>query len=137
MRRVMKAIREKNMVGILLDQNVDWYEGVFAKFLGRWACTNKGLAVMALRTGAPVVPAFAVRQKDGRYHIIFEDEIELVRTGDQTKDIEQNTALFTDIIETYIRRYPDHYFWFHRRWKTQPYCPLPDDFYLSHKAQRT
>lgn len=137
MRRVMKAIREKKIVGILLDQNVDWYEGVFVKFLGRWACTNKGLALMALKTGAPVVPAFPVRKEDGRYHVIFENEIELVRTGDQAKDIEQNTALFTDIIETYIRRYPDRYFWFHRRWKTKPYCPLPDDFYLSHKTLET
>ena len=124
MRKLLNAIKEKRMVGILLDQNVDWYAGVFVNFLGRWACTNKGLALLALKTGAPVIPAFTVRQKDGRYRIIFGDEIRLVRTGDKTKDIEENTALFTRVIEDYVRRYPDHWFWFHMRWKTRPYCPI-------------
>ena len=127
MRRVMKAIREKKAIGILLDQNVDWYEGVFVDFLGRRACTNKGLALLALRTGTPVVPAFSVRQKDGRYRIFLGDEVELIRTGDKTRDVEENTALFTGIIEKYIRKYPDQWFWFHNRWKTRPYCPLPPD----------
>jgi KDO2-lipid IV(A) lauroyltransferase len=71
------------------------------------------------------VPAFPVRQKDGRYRIIFEKEVELQRTGDRTKDIEINTEVFTNIIEKYIRKYPDHWFWFHKRWKTKNYCPLP------------
>ena len=127
-RRVMKAVRENKMVGILLDQNVDWYDGVFVSFLGRPACTNKGLALMALKTGSPVIPAFSVRQPDGRYRIIFEKEVELCKTGDKTRDIEENTALFTGSIESYVNRYPDHWFWFHRRWKTIPFCPLPDCF---------
>ena len=125
MLRVMKALRDNKVVGILLDQNVDWYEGVFVNFFGRWACTNKGLALMAIKTGTPVIPAFPVRQRDGRYRIFFENEVKLIRTGDKIRDLEDNTALFTSIIEKYIRRYPDHWFWFHRRWKTRPYCPLP------------
>ncbi|MDY7034766.1 MAG: lysophospholipid acyltransferase family protein [Thermodesulfobacteriota bacterium] len=134
-RRIMKAIKEKKVVGILLDQNVDWYEGVFVNFLGRWACTNKGLALMALKTDAPVIPAFSVRRRDGRYLIILENEVALIRTGDRTIDVEENTALFTGIIEKYIRKYPDHWFWFHNRWKTWAYCPLPDSF-LSHSIQK-
>lgn len=129
MRKILSILKQKKAVGILLDQNVDWYDGVFVKFFGRWACTNKGLALIATKTGAPVIPAFAVRQEDGRYCLIFEDEIELIRTGDKTRDIEENTALFTGMIEKYIRRYPDHWFWFHMRWKTLPYCQLPDDYY--------
>ena len=125
MRRVLGVLKEKKIVGILLDQNVDWYEGVFVDFLGRQACTNKGLALLALKTNAPVIPTFSVRQRDGRYRIIFENEVNLVRTGDKTRDVEDNTALFTGIIERYIRRYPDHWFWFHKRWKTKPYCLLP------------
>ena len=131
MRRIMTALKEKKMIGILLDQNVAWYEGVFVKFLGRWACTNKGLALMAIKTGTPVIPVFPVRQKDGRYRIIFENEIKFIRTDDMTADVEDNTALFSGIIENYIRKYPDHWFWFHRRWKTRPYCTLPDSFYIS------
>ena len=124
MRKIMKAVKEKKIVGILLDQNVDWYEGVFIKFLGRWACVNKGLALMALKTNTPVIPAFSVRQKDGRFRIIFGDEVQLIRTGDKTRDVEDNTARFTAIIEKYIRKYPDQWFWFHRRWKTRPYCRI-------------
>jgi len=81
LRRVGSALRENKLIGILLDQNVDWYEGVYVPFFDRWACTNKGLALIALITGTPVVPAFPVRQKDGRYRIIFEKEVELRRTG--------------------------------------------------------
>ena len=125
MKRLLMAARENKTVGILLDQNVDWYEGVFVRFLGRQACTNKGLALIARRTGSPVVPTFSVRQGDGRYRVIFEKELELVNTGDKTRDMEENTALFTSIIEKYVRQYPDHWFWFHRRWKTKSYCPLP------------
>jgi Kdo2-lipid IVA lauroyltransferase/acyltransferase len=125
MKRLLSAEKENKVIGILLDQNVDWYEGVFVPFLGRPACTNKGLALVALRTGSPVVPIFSVRQPDGRYRIIFEDEVVLQRTGDKIKDIEENTALFNQIIEKYVRRHPDHWFWFHKRWKTKPYCPIP------------
>jgi KDO2-lipid IV(A) lauroyltransferase len=123
MRRIILALREQKMIGILLDQNVDWYEGVFTPFMGSWACTNKGLALMAVKTGAPVVPIFSVRQEDGRHRIIFEKEIPLV-IGDKTAEVEENTILFTQVIENFVRRYPDQWFWFHRRWKTRNTCPL-------------
>lgn len=125
MRRIIEAIKENKTVGILLDQNVDWYEGVFVDFLGRWACTNSGLAVMALKMDTPVIPAFSVRQKDGRYRIIIGKEVSLIRTGDKRKDVEENTALFTAVTGKYVQEYPDHWFWFHRRWKTKNFCPLP------------
>lgn len=127
MRKILMAIKQKGVVGILLDQNVDWYDGVFVKFLGRWACTNKGLALLALKTGAPVIPLFSIRQNDGRYCIIFEDEVKPIHTGDKTKDIEENTALYTRIIERYVQKYPDQWFWFHRRWKTRMYWPIPEN----------
>ena len=127
MRRVLGAVRENKGVGILLDQNVDWYDGVFVKFLGRWACTNKGLALLAMRTKTPVIPIFPVRQKDGRYRIFIKPEVELIKTGDKTKDVEENTARFTNMIDRQVRAHPDQYFWFHRRWKTKPYCPLPNE----------
>jgi KDO2-lipid IV(A) lauroyltransferase len=123
-RRIIGALREKMLVGILLDQKEDWYQGAFVPFFGRWACTNKGLAVLALRTGAPVVPAFSVRQKSGKYKVVFEKEVELQRTGDKIRDIEDNTESFTRIIEKYVRKNPDHWFWFHKRWNTKNYCEL-------------
>ena len=129
MKKLLAAKKENKVIGILLDQNVDWYEGVFVPFLGKPACTNKGLALVALRTGSPVIPSFSVRQPDGRHRVVFGDEVPLLRTGDKIKDTEENTALFTQIIEKYVRRYPDQWFWFHKRWKTRPYCPLPEDYY--------
>lgn len=125
MRRILTALSRGKTVGILLDQNVDWYEGAFVPFLGRTACTNKGLALLALRSGARVVPAFTIRRKDGGYRVVFEPPLELVITGDKTRDVEDNTARFAEVISRYIRAYPDHWFWFHRRWKTRNYCPLP------------
>lgn len=122
MRQLMQTVKEKQIIGILLDQNVDWYEGVFVPFLGRWACTNKGLALIALRTRTPVVPAFPTRQKDGRYRITLEKEMALRDTGDKNADMEANTEAFTRIIEKYVREYPDHWFWYHKRWKTKNYC---------------
>lgn len=123
-RRIVGALRREMFIGVLLDQKEDWYQGVFVPFFERWACTNKGLAVLALRTGAPVVPTFSVRQEDGRYKIVFEREIELQRTGDKIRDVEDNTECFTRAIETHVRRNPDHWFWFHKRWNTKNYCEL-------------
>jgi len=127
MRHLMRAVRQNKIIGILLDQNVDWYEGAFVNFLGRPACSNKGLALLALRTGAPVIPFFSVKDEAGRYRIIIEKEVTLIRTGDTTRDVEDNTALFTNIIESYIRKYPHHWFWFHNRWKTKNYCEIKNE----------
>ncbi len=124
MRRLIHAVKENKIVGILLDQNVDWYEGAFVNFFGRPACSNKGLALLALKTGTPVVPLFSIREKDGRYRIVIEEELNLTRTGDKTRDVEDNTALFTNTIEKYVRKYPHQWFWFHKRWKTKNYCEI-------------
>ena len=129
MRKLLTSLRANKIIGIMLDQNVDWYEGVFVDFFGRPACTNKGLALAALKTGAPVVPIFSARAKDGRYRIIIGGEVDLIRTGDKRKDVEENTALFTSIIESHIRHHPEQWFWFHKRWKTKNYCPLPPGYF--------
>ena len=129
MRKLMTSLRENKMIGILLDQNVDWYEGAFVNFFGRPACTNKGLALVALKTGTPVVPIFSAKAKDGRYRIMIGKEVELIRTGDKLKDVEENTALFTGIIERHIREHPEQWFWFHKRWKTKNFCPLPPGYF--------
>ena len=126
MRKILRALKQKRMVGILLDQSARLDQGVFVNFLGRMSCTNKGLALMASKSGAPVIPTFGVRQKDGRYLLIFEKEIELKMSGDKNRDIEDNTALFTRAIEEYIMKYPDQWAWFHRRWKTLPYSNIED-----------
>ncbi|RPJ34156.1 MAG: hypothetical protein EHM27_17500, partial [Deltaproteobacteria bacterium] len=121
MARILRVLKKGEAVGILLDQNVSWQEGVFVKFFGEWACTNEGLALLALKTGAAVVPGFNIRQPDGRYRVVFEPEISLIRTENKEHDLQVNTELFTGVIERYVREYPDHWLWLHQRWKTRPW----------------
>jgi KDO2-lipid IV(A) lauroyltransferase len=94
-------------------------EGVFVPFFGRPACTNKGLAMILLKTKTPMVPIFIVRKPDGKHRIIVKPEIPLVQTGNLKNDIRQNTANINLAIEEMVRSYPDQWLWMHRRWKTQ------------------
>jgi KDO2-lipid IV(A) lauroyltransferase len=120
-RGLLGAMRNGETVGILMDTNMTPPQGVFVDFFGIPACTASGLARIALRTDAAVVPAFTVwDSKLRKYTLRFDPAIELVRTGDDQADIVANTAKFTRIIEDYVRRYPDQWLWVHRRWKTRP-----------------
>jgi Kdo2-lipid IVA lauroyltransferase/acyltransferase len=121
MGQILRLLKAGEIVGILLDQNMAWQEGVFVDFFGEKACTNTGMALLALKTETPVLPAFNIRQKDGRYRVVIEPEIPLVRTGDKDRDITENTQRFTQVIERYIRNYPDQWLWLHQRWKTRPW----------------
>ena len=119
MRSLIRSLKRNELVGILIDQNVAWYEGVFVDFFGRPACTTNGLALLALHTGAPVLPGYMVRLPDGRYRLVIGPEVEVTRTGDRDADVLVNTQRFTKVIEEIVRRYPDQWFWVHQRWKTQ------------------
>jgi KDO2-lipid IV(A) lauroyltransferase len=123
-RPIIRCLNKGEMVALLMDQNVDWYEGVFVDFMGHRACTNKGLALLALKTGAPVVPVFMIRGKTG-FRAEFGPEIPTLKTGDKQKDIEINTREYNRVIENVIHRYPDQWFWIHQRWKTKPYQSWP------------
>jgi KDO2-lipid IV(A) lauroyltransferase len=118
MRGMLRHLKKNDILGILIDQNVSVAEGVFVDFFGRPACTTTGLALLAMHTGAPVIPGHVVRMDDGRYRFIFGAEVALVRTGDREQDILVNTQKFTSILEDTIRRYPDQWLWVHQRWKT-------------------
>lgn len=118
MRSMLRHLKKNDILGILIDQNASIAEGVFVDFFGRPACTTTGLALLALHTGAPVLPGYALRLDDGRYRFIFGEEVEIVRTGDRDQDVLINTQNFTRIVETTIRKYPDQWFWVHQRWKT-------------------
>jgi KDO2-lipid IV(A) lauroyltransferase len=119
MRAMLRSLKQNGMLGILIDQNVAWYEGVFVDYFGRPACTTDGLALLALHTGAPVLPAHMARLPDGRYRLVIGPEVEVVDTGDHETDRIANTQRFTKIIEDTVRQYPDQWLWVHQRWKTQ------------------
>jgi KDO2-lipid IV(A) lauroyltransferase len=118
-KRIMELLKENHAIAILSDQNVAAREGVFVDFFGRPACTGVGLAVLALRSGAPVLPMFMARQKSGKYKFIMKPLVEISRTGDYEKDLFENTQRFTKVVEDVIREYPDQWFWIHQRWKTK------------------
>lgn len=117
-REIIQLIRGGGTVGFLIDQNTARDESVFVDYFGKAAATHKGLAIVALRTGAPMLPVFILREND-RFRIVIEKPLKIVRTGTLEEDIIQTTALFTEVIESYVRRYPDHWLWVHRRWKTE------------------
>ncbi|MBW2193548.1 MAG: lysophospholipid acyltransferase family protein, partial [Deltaproteobacteria bacterium] len=124
LREVLRSLRKREIMVLLMDQNVDWYEGVFVDFMGRRACTNKGLALIALKSKAPVVPVFLVRQGE-QFTAKILPEIPLIKTGDKTKDVEENTARYNAAIASFLYQYPEQWFWVHQRWKTRPYHPWP------------
>jgi KDO2-lipid IV(A) lauroyltransferase len=120
-RGLLSAMHAGETVGILMDTNMTPPQGVFVDFFGIPAYTANGLARIALRTDAAVVPAFTVWDSKLRKYILrFDPAVELIRTGDNEADIVANTAKFTRVIEDVIRRYPDQWLWVHRRWKTRP-----------------
>jgi KDO2-lipid IV(A) lauroyltransferase len=120
-RDILQALRANEAVGILFDQNTTESEGVFADFFGIPAATTPAIATFALRTGAAVVPAFLIWDKSiGKHRLTFDAPVELVETGDRAADILENTRRFNQILEAYVRKYPDQWLWIHRRWKTRP-----------------
>jgi Kdo2-lipid IVA lauroyltransferase/acyltransferase len=120
-RGLLGAMKCCETVGILMDTNMTPPQGVFVNFFGIPACTASGLARIALRTDAAVVPGFTIWDKDpGKYRLRFDPALELIRTGDLEADIIANTQQFTKVIEDYVRKYPDQWLWVHRRWKTRP-----------------
>lgn len=116
---LVRRLNSNAVAMILADQNTVREEGFFVDFFGVPASTNKGPALLAHKTGAPVLPVFIVR--DGTRHMVeVWDEIELADTGDKDRDAQENTAAFTKAVEKAIRLHPDQWFWVHRRWKTRP-----------------
>jgi KDO2-lipid IV(A) lauroyltransferase len=120
-RGLIASMRAGETVGILMDTNMTPPQGVFVPFFGVLACTASGMARIAAKTGAAVVPGFLLWEKsEQRYVLHFGKELEVVRTGDGEQDALANTASFTAAIEKYIRQYPEQWLWLHRRWKTRP-----------------
>jgi KDO2-lipid IV(A) lauroyltransferase len=120
-RGLLTAMHRGETVGILMDTNMTPPQGVFVPYFGIEACTASGLARVAMKSGAAVVPGFLLwEEAEQKYVLRFGPELELVRTENAADDIVANTALFTATIEAYVRQYPEQWLWVHRRWKTRP-----------------
>ena len=117
-RRVPRAVRQGHMVGFLFDQGAVGLASTWVLFFGRYAKTPRGPAVFALRLDARVIFAAAVRQPNGRFHLMLE-EIITDRTGERQAAVDRIVTGYTNALERYVRRFPEQYFWQHRRWKHQ------------------
>jgi len=113
------ALRNNELVFIPLDQNFGT-GGVFVNFFGEKAATATGPVVLAQRTNAALIPCFILRQPDDRHKIVFEAELELIAGKDPQDTVLVNIQRLTEIIESYIRKYPAEWGWIHRRWKSKP-----------------
>ena len=114
----LQCIKRNELLGILADVDTK-VDGVFVDFFGKPAYTPRGPVSIALKTGCALLPTFIIRQKDNTHRLIIEKPIELKITGDTEEDIRYNTEVYTKIIESYIRKYPEQWIWLHDRWKTK------------------
>lgn len=118
-KKIVRLLNNNEVLGIVPDQDVDSVDGVFVDFFGRPAYTPTGPVVMAMFTGAPILPSFLIRGKR-KHHLVIEKPIALEITGNKERDILVNTQAWSRVVESYIRRYPEQWAWIHRRWKTKP-----------------
>ncbi len=120
---IMSALNKNEMVGFLPDENASKRIGVFVDFFGVKACTMPGMANIAAKTKAPVIPAFIVRIKDGnfkKHKLIIGEPLEITYTGDRKTDMMNILKMFNETVENIIKNYPEQWFWIHNRWKTRP-----------------
>lgn len=125
-RSILRILHEGGVIGVLADQNTVPHEAVFADFFGIPAATTSGIARLARRTGAAVVPAYNYWDpRIRKYRLRYEPALELTATEDEQSDIHNYSTRFNEVIEDYVRRFPDQWLWVHRRWKTRPAHELP------------
>lgn len=121
----MTSLLEKNeLVGLVSDQNAG-PRGLFVDFFGTKVSAFKGPGMFAVRTGAKIVPVFIERLGYEKHRAHLCPAVEIEPTGDAGQDVLAYTQAYTKVIEDYVRRFPDHWFWIHKRWKTRP--PGDDD----------
>lgn len=117
----MKILREGGILGILADVNAHPKEGVFVPFFGTPACTSSGVALLAMRTNAAIIPMCGVWDEEKQHYVGVHGRIIYPsNTGDRHRDVAETTAQFTAEVEKLIRKYPDQWLWIHKRWKSRP-----------------
>jgi len=122
-RGILKTLRHGWCVALVIDQDARGTEHVFVDFFGRPAATITTLGLIALKTGAPVIPVFSVPLPDGRYRISYLPELpveQLATTGERGSDVKAITQACTRLIEEQVRARPECWLWMHRRWKRRP-----------------
>jgi KDO2-lipid IV(A) lauroyltransferase len=118
-RRVLRALGSNQAVAVLIDQHMQSADAVYVDFFNRPASTTSALAALALKTGAPVIPVFALPLPGGRFRMVYEHPVD-PPPADDPEALREFTQRCTDVLEMYVRRYPDLWLWMHRRWRDVP-----------------
>ncbi len=117
----IRILREGGLLGILADVNAHPKEGVFVPFFGTPACTSSGVALLAMRTNAAIIPMCGAWDEEKQHYVGVHGRIIYPsNTGDRHRDVTETTAAFTAEVEKLIRKYPDQWLWIHKRWKSRP-----------------
>ena len=119
-RRVLRALASNQAVAVLIDQHMQSADAVYVDFFNRPAATTSALAALALKTGAPVIPVFALPLPGGRFRMVYEHPVEPSPGLQGEEAIRDLTQRCTDVLEMYVRRYPEIWLWMHRRWRDVP-----------------
>jgi KDO2-lipid IV(A) lauroyltransferase len=121
-RRVLRALAANQAVAVLIDQHIQTADAVYVDFFNRPAATTSALAALALRTGAPVIPVFALPLPGGRFRMVYEHAVD-PPNADAPDALRDFTQRCTDVLEMYVRRYPGLWLWMHRRWRDEGPTP--------------
>ena len=112
----LASLKKNGILYLQIDQNAS-SEDLWVDFFGWLVPTFRGPVVFSLRTGAPILPMFIIRDAPNHHTLIIKPPFDLISTENKEDDIHQNTAKLTKLIEAYILQYPTQWWWFHRRWK--------------------
>jgi len=118
-KKILQALRSNDIVFLITDENTR-HRGVFVDFFDRPASTNRGAAILHLRTKADLIPMFLFRNGDNTHKLIIEPPLEVSYKGSHKDDVVEVTRLITQKVEAYVRTYPSQWMWNHRRWRTRP-----------------
>jgi KDO2-lipid IV(A) lauroyltransferase len=115
-----RALKSGRVLGYVIDQNQPKRRAIFPTFFGVPAATAPTPALLAIRTGAPVIFGLSIPMDDGRHKVVVEGPFAVPDTGDRERDVLAFMQDLNDRLERFVRLYPDRWYWLHRRWKTRP-----------------
>ncbi len=118
-KKMLRVLKNGGVLGVLADQDVDSVDGVFVDFFGKPAYTPTAPVKLAMTAKAKIIPAFVIRKPDNTHKIVLEKPIDPVSENKTEEDVKRYTQAWTDVLEKYVRQYPEQWVWVHRRWKTQ------------------
>lgn len=121
-REILRKLSDGQVVGMLADQSAP-QEGLFISYFGRPAATHQGPAIFSLRTGAPILMGFPIRQSDGRYQVTYKEVDQHDLNGYSVQNVAELTSRHVALLEEYVRKYPEQWLWMHRRWKHTEKAP--------------